>query len=66
MVQFLSIFFGGDFFNFCWGFQKFPFFLCHSVSDKRVVRADEDPEDKKKRKLTFSLEKVELLDNVDS
>ena len=32
MVQFLSIyFFFLDFFNFCWGFQKFPFFLCHSV-----------------------------------
>ena len=28
MVQFLSInFFGGDFFKFCWVFQKFPFFL---------------------------------------
>ena len=27
MVQFLSIiFFFLDFFNFCWGFQKFPFF----------------------------------------
>ena len=29
MVQFLSIIFfwgGGDFFNFCWVFQKFPFF----------------------------------------
>jgi hypothetical protein len=27
MVQFLSIhFFLLDFFNFCWGFQKFPFF----------------------------------------
>ena len=27
MVQFLSIiFFFFDFFNFCWGFQKFPFF----------------------------------------
>ena len=20
-----------DFFNFCWVFQKFPFFLCHAV-----------------------------------
>ena len=28
MVQFLSIIFlGGDFFNFCWVFQKFPFFV---------------------------------------
>ena len=28
MVQFLSmIFFFLDFFNFCWGFQKFPFFF---------------------------------------
>ena len=26
MVQFLSIFFFLDFFNFCWGFQKFQFF----------------------------------------
>jgi hypothetical protein len=27
MVQFLSIiFFSLDFFNFCWVFQKFPFF----------------------------------------
>ena len=27
MVQFLSIiFFFLDFFNFCWGFQEFPFF----------------------------------------
>ena len=26
MVQFLSIIFFLDFFNFCWGFQKFPFF----------------------------------------
>ena len=30
MVQFLSIFFFLDFFNFCWVFQKFPFF-CHPV-----------------------------------
>ena len=30
MVQFLSIFFF-YFFNFCWVFQKFPFFVCHSV-----------------------------------
>ena len=26
MVQFLSIIFLLDFFNFCWVFQKFPFF----------------------------------------
>jgi len=32
MVQFLSIiFFFLDFFNFCWVFQKLPFFLCHPV-----------------------------------
>ena len=31
MVQFLSIFFFLNFLNFCWVFQKFPFFLCHSV-----------------------------------
>jgi len=32
MAQFLSInFFFWDFLNFCWVFQKFPFFLCHSV-----------------------------------
>ena len=32
MVQFLSInFFFLDFFNFCWVFQKFPFFLCLPV-----------------------------------
>jgi len=30
MVQFLSIIFFFYFFNFCWGFQKFPF-LCHPV-----------------------------------
>ena len=28
MVQFLTInFYFLDFFNFCWGFQKFPFFV---------------------------------------
>ena len=27
MVQFLSIFFFLDFFNFCWVFQNFPFFV---------------------------------------
>ena len=27
MVQFLSIIFFLDFFNFCWVFQKFPFFV---------------------------------------
>ena len=26
-----------DFFNFCWVFQKFPFFLCHPVS-RAVLR----------------------------
>ena len=26
MVHFLSIIFFLDFFNFCWGFQNFPFF----------------------------------------
>ena len=31
MVQFLSIIFFLDFFNICWVFQNFPFFLCHSV-----------------------------------
>ena len=32
MVEFLSInFFFLDFFNFCWVFPKFPFFLCHPV-----------------------------------
>ena len=31
MVQFLSIIFFLDFFNFCWVFPKFPFFLCHPV-----------------------------------
>ena len=32
MVQFLSkFFFFWDFFNFCWVFQKLPFFLCRSV-----------------------------------
>jgi hypothetical protein len=31
-----------------------------------VVRADEDSEDKKKRKLMFRLEKVEVLDNLDT
>ena len=34
MVQFLSIIFFLDFFNFCWVFQKFPFFcvtLCVCV-----------------------------------
>ena len=46
MVQFLSInFFFLDFFNFCWVFQNFTFFLCHRVfvskiygfSDKEAV-----------------------------
>ena len=31
MVQFLSIIFFLDFFNFCLVFQKFSFFLCHPV-----------------------------------
>ena len=31
MVQFLSIIFFLGFFNFCWVFQKFPFFLCHPL-----------------------------------
>ena len=33
MVQFLSInFFLLDFFNFCWGFQKFPFFVSPCIT----------------------------------
>ena len=38
MVQFLSIIFFLDFLNFCWVFQKFPFFLCHSVLESTVNR----------------------------
>ena len=38
MVQLLSIIFFLDFFNFCWVFQKFPFFLCHSVK-RRLISA---------------------------
>jgi len=34
MVQFLSIiFFSLDFFNFCWVFQKFPFFVSPFICD---------------------------------
>jgi ribosome-associated protein YbcJ (S4-like RNA binding protein) len=36
------------------------------VSDKGAVRVDEDPEDRKKRKLVFRLDKVEVLDNLDT
>ena len=42
MVQFLSIiFFFLDFFNFCWVFQKFPFFFvssCIKINRPKVVR----------------------------
>jgi len=31
MVQFVNIYIFFYFFNFCWVFQKFPFFVCHSV-----------------------------------
>ena len=38
MVQFLSIiFFFLDLFNFCWVFQKFPFFLYHPVLRKETT-----------------------------
>ena len=40
MVQFLSIFFFLDFFNFCWVFQKFPFFcvtLYKTPTESKIV-----------------------------
>ena len=37
IVQFLSVNFFLDFFNFCWGFQKFPCFLRHPVLQVLIV-----------------------------
>jgi len=39
MVHFLSINFFLDFFNFCWVFQKFPFF-CVTLYNVRRVRSE--------------------------
>ena len=36
MVQFLSMIFF-YFFNFCWVFQKFLFFLCHPVKTSQLM-----------------------------
>ena len=47
MIQFLSKFFF-YFFNFCWGFQKFPFFCVtlylsnHSSIPKTISRNDQE------------------------
>ena len=37
MVQFLSINFFLDFFNFCWVFQKFPFFCVPCIKVKKAL-----------------------------
>ena len=54
MLQFLSIFFLLDFFNFCWVFQKFPFFVSSCIRMSPVILAyvlkkKKERERKKKR-----------------
>jgi len=61
MVQFLSInFLFLDFFNFCWVFQKFPFFIVSPCISKRF------PVNEYKRKwpkITTSVERYTFRNN---